>query len=129
MIDFLFLCLLYIFTANDCGFGYFPLITAAFNLIRNDSDAVEPPTEDPITTTTTDAWTTTTTSSGGGEFSCRGRPDGNYQNPNNCRTFFMCANGYKFLMDCPGGLYYHPNPVDMCLHTVPSGCTVVPRSG
>jgi len=38
---------------------------------------------------------------------CMGRKDGNYANPNNCSTFYACANGLTHVMKCPSNLRYN----------------------
>ncbi|XP_070503956.1 chitinase-3-like protein 2 [Chironomus tepperi] len=95
--------------ANNCGYGHFPLINAARRELFNKTETGTEPTPNFTTPNV--------------EFSCRGRADGNYQNVMNCRTFYMCANGYKYLMNCPGSLYYHED-VDQCLYRPNNSCVV-----
>ena len=40
------------------------------------------------------------------EFSCDGKLDGNYRNPNDCGSYIACANGRKYIKPCPKGLHF-----------------------
>lgn len=40
------------------------------------------------------------------EFSCEGKRDGNYKNPNDCCSYIACSNGRKYIMPCPAGLHW-----------------------
>lgn len=95
--------------ADNCGYGNFPLINIARREIFNETETATEPQPDNTTPNP--------------EFSCRGRADGNYQNVLNCRTFYTCANGFRYTMNCPGNLFYHEN-VDQCLYKPNNNCVV-----
>ncbi|XP_060076675.1 probable endochitinase [Ylistrum balloti] len=41
-----------------------------------------------------------------GDFSCTGRPAGDYPNPSDCSSFIKCANGVAYNFQCPSGTLY-----------------------
>ena len=40
-------------------------------------------------------------------FTCTGKPDGNYSNPDNCQQYCSCMSGGKTDHDCPEGQTWH----------------------
>lgn len=38
---------------------------------------------------------------------CAGKADGNYINPNNRNSFYMCSNGLTYIQNCQPGLVYN----------------------
>ncbi|XP_031574328.1 chondroitin proteoglycan 2-like [Actinia tenebrosa] len=53
------------------------------------------PTPGPVTTPAPDS------------FTCAGKTDGNYPDPNNCHGYIACANGIKYHMPCPAELKWN----------------------
>lgn len=41
------------------------------------------------------------------EFTCTGRPDGNYADPNDCSKYISCNGGVLFSRSCSPGLYWN----------------------
>jgi hypothetical protein len=59
---------------------------------------------------------TTQTSDPG--FSCAGREDGNYRDPDNCEQYYACGGGILYVMPCANGhdgrpLFYRED-IDAC---------------
>mmetsp|Transcript_25255 Transcript_25255/g.41092 ORF Transcript_25255/g.41092 Transcript_25255/m.41092 type:complete len:303 (+) Transcript_25255:102-1010(+) len=46
-------------------------------------------------------------------FTCRGKPNGDYKDPNNCYGFISCSNGIAYYMQCPAGLRFNA-ALDKC---------------
>ncbi|CAH1258875.1 MRC1 [Branchiostoma lanceolatum] len=61
----------------------------------------------------------------GDGFSCEGKPDGNYPDPDDCSKYYTCSNGIPHSMPCPDGLYYNEE-TDQCDYpeNVDCGCLV-----
>ncbi|XP_068727246.1 mucin-like protein [Montipora capricornis] len=53
-----------------------------------------------------------------GGFSCIGKANGDYRNPNNCYGFISCSNGIEYKMPCPAGLKFNEK-TDECDYNVP----------
>ncbi len=49
------------------------------------------------------------------DFSCDGRPAGNYANPDDPHTYYTCVDGHPdpYLHPCPPGLVFNP-ATDSC---------------
>ncbi|XP_035675275.1 uncharacterized protein LOC118415011 [Branchiostoma floridae] len=58
-------------------------------------------------------------------FSCEGKPDGDYADPEDCTMYYDCSNGIAYHMDCPDGLYFNEE-TDQCDNpaNVDCGCPV-----
>lgn len=111
------------FNGNFCGGSKYPLLTAmnvalgsgGTNPSRPPTTTTEPTTSTEYTgtypsgfsTVTTTTQSTTTDDGSGGEF-CSGKADGLYANPENCESFYQCANGAGILFPCSGGTVYDP---------------------
>ncbi|KAM4625097.1 acidic mammalian chitinase-like [Polymixia lowei] len=107
------------FKGEFCGQGRHPLLGHLRNLI----DAELPPR--PTTATSKPAIstikpttaktpkpgvsTTKTTLPIPGRGFCKGRPDGIYANPDDKRTFYMCAGGITYLRQCGSGSVFDDN--------------------
>ncbi|XP_068762012.1 pancreatic secretory granule membrane major glycoprotein GP2-like [Montipora capricornis] len=74
--------------------------------------ATTPPITTPAFTTTSPRITTP------GGFSCQGKPDGNYADPDNCYGFISCSNGIAYKMNCPDSLMYN-EAKDQCVYNAP----------
>ena len=44
---------------------------------------------------------------------CRGKPNGNYRDPDTCYGYIACSNGITYKMPCPAGLMYNAKK-DQC---------------
>ena len=53
---------------------------------------------------------------------CSGKKDGNYQNPNDCGTYYACSGGVSYLMKCPASLWYDA-PTDKCEYQRNANCS------
>ncbi|KAK3735050.1 hypothetical protein QZH41_001733 [Actinostola sp. cb2023] len=38
---------------------------------------------------------------------CKGKPNGNYPDPNNCNGYIACSNGFTYYMPCPANLKWN----------------------
>ncbi|XP_005991782.2 acidic mammalian chitinase-like [Latimeria chalumnae] len=85
------------FSNSFCKEGPYPLITT----IKTQLNPVNPTTSTAHTTST--AWTTTSSS---GPFSCTGRAEGIYPDPEDPHKFYNCASGKTFHLSCPRGLVF-----------------------
>ena len=43
-------------------------------------------------------------------------PDGNYEDPDDCRKFYMCSGGIAFNMGCAAGTIYNPASRNCNIH-------------
>ncbi|XP_078670904.1 uncharacterized protein LOC144911022 isoform X2 [Branchiostoma floridae x Branchiostoma belcheri] len=41
------------------------------------------------------------------QFTCDGKPNGNYADPKDCSKYYSCSNGNAIQITCPEGLYYN----------------------
>lgn len=57
-------------------------------------------------------------------FDCSGLPDGNYPNPVDCGSFYLCSNGNAYLFYCPGNLHFSV-AADRCEFTEVAGCELL----
>nr|UBY12664.1 chitinase [Eisenia andrei] len=87
-----------------------PTVAPATTVIGTGTPSTTTTTAAPVTTVPTAAPTTvapgTTTTVSTGDFSCEGKPNGNYVNPADCASFITCSNGVMHVNECGEGLYY-----------------------
>ncbi|XP_078585736.1 uncharacterized protein LOC144867557 [Branchiostoma floridae x Branchiostoma japonicum] len=65
-------------------------------------------------------------STSGEGFSCEGKEDGNYADPEDCSKYYTCSNGIATSMPCPPDLYYNEK-TDRCDYLQNVNCDRIPR--